>query len=326
MSKSENQKKKILLLIDYFKRNTDENHSVTMEQILDYLSQNGVDAERKSIYDDIAVLRDYGFDIISERKHRNTYYSLIDRDFELSQVKILVDAVNSFKFTSEKNSKEIVSKLGNLVSRYQSSALNRQTLVADRVKSNNKTIFFNIDQIHIAIAENSKISFNYFEWDFTKKKVYKHDKKTYIVSPFRMVLSDGNYYLIAVENKLVKHFRVDKMENVNLIDQKREGSEYIEEKNVEDYSQGVFGMFGNNFTKVDLLFSNKMANVVIDRFGQGIIMTKVDSEHFKITQRIAISDQFYGWVFALGDNVKILNPPEIAKEYQDKLIKIKNMY
>ncbi len=328
MPKSTNQKNKLLYILKYLEQFTDEDHSVTMAQIIEHLERQGIDAERKSVYNDIEVLRNSGYDIIGQRHNRQFYYYLPEREFELSEIKILVDAVNSFKFTTESSSRKIVKKLSNFTSRYQAASLQRDTHVADRVKSRNKTILYNIDAIHQAIQSNSQISFKYFSWNENKGKTYRHNGADYILSPWQLLLSDGNYYLLAYDmtSDAIRHYRVDKMETVQLTGEKRKGEEKFKARNIEEYTSGVFSMFGGDFEYVDLMFENDIANVVIDRFGQDIIISNIDDKHFKITVKVVPTNQFFGWMFGLGDKAKIVGPEKIKDQYIKTLNNVLKQY
>lgn len=328
MPKSANQKGKLLYILKFLEENTDEKHTVTMDQIIDYLSRRGIEAERKSIYSDIEMLRSAGYEIYGQRRNKLFYYYMPDRLFELSEVKILVDAVNSFKFVTESVSRRIVKKLSNFTSKYQASDLKRETYIADRVKSRSASTLYNIDAIHRAIGENSKITFRYFEWNTSKGKTYRREGRLYTVSPWKLMLADGNYYLIAYdsEDEKLKHYRTDKMERVSLTEEKREGEQVFANKDMADYSSGVFGMFGGEFRQVDLQFSNRLANVVIDRFGQNIIITPAGRDSFKITVKVVPSGQFYGWLFGLGADAKILAPENVVQEYKKAISRVEAVY
>ncbi len=214
MAKSPNQKLKLLYLMKILLEQTDENHRITMTEIIENLASYNISAERKSLYNDIESLRLYGLDIIGIQEGRTYFYYVGSRRFELAELKLLVDSVQSAKFITAKKSSELIKKLEGLASRYEASKLHRQVFVAGRVKTMNESIYYNVDRIQTAIGENSKITFQYFQWNVEKKMELRHDGAVYKVSPWALSWNDGNYYLIAYDGEkgIIKHFRVENVE------------------------------------------------------------------------------------------------------------------
>jgi predicted DNA-binding transcriptional regulator YafY len=328
MAKSPNQKLKLLYLMDYFQRNTDEQHGVTMEEILAYLSRNDISAERKSIYDDVRTLQQYGMDLVTESRNRTTYYKLVGREFETAELKLLVDAVQASKFISSSQSESLIKKLEQLTSRYEANNLQRQVYVLNRNKNDSRKTLINIDAIHEAINENRQITFRYLQWSMEKKLVEKNAGKLYSVSPFALVWDDENYYLVAYDNEAgkAKHFRVDKMGSIAVTEEERQGQETFADFNQAAYAKQMFGMFGGKRQQVTLAMDNSMIGVAIDRFGREIMIFPDDAAHFHFTIEVEVSAQFYGWLLGLGDKVRITAPEETVRDFKEYVAGILDSY
>ena len=313
-------KLKILYLYKLFMEKTDEDHSVSMPEIISYLNNQGIHAERKSVYGDIEALRLFGLDIIAERDSNGFAYKLGNRRFELAELKLLVDSVQSARFITEKKSTNLIKKIEELSSTYEASKLQRQVFVAKRVKTDNESVFYNIDAIHNAIADNSVITFKYFNWNVSKKQELRKNGELYEVSPWALTLFDENYYLVSfdAEDGHIKYFRVDKMLNINLTGAPRLGRDEFESFDVADYTRKRFGMYDGDVTKVKLLVDNSYAGVIIDRFGRDVPMLKADDNHFYTTVTVAVSNQFLGWVISMSDAIRIVDPESVV----DKIRKI----
>ncbi len=315
MAKSANQKTKLLYLLKILWERTDDSHGMTVNEIISALSEYGIDAERKAIYDDFEALRLFGLDI-QKRKSKTTCYHLASRSFELPELKLLVDAVQSSKFITHKKSNDLIKKIESLSSRHEASILQRQVFVANRIKTMNESIYYTVDYIHEAITQNSKISFNYFEWDENKQKKLRKDGKTYIISPWFLTWDDENYYLIGYDSdsSMIKHYRVDKMLKLQIIDEKRDGGELFKNFDTAVYSKKTFGMFGGKEERIVLRCKNSLAGIIIDRFGQDISLRKIDDAHFETTVSAAVSPLFLSWVMNFGDNIKIVSPQTVVDQ------------
>lgn len=327
MGKTEHQKLKILYILELLYEQTDERHAVRMRNIIAYLNQKGISAERKSIYRDLEMLQDFGVDILREQEYRGGYY-IGSRDFELAELKLLVDAVQSSKFITQKKSRELIHKLEKLVSVYEAKQLQRQVVVTNRNKTINENIYYNIDMIYNGISGDVKIRFQYFSWNIEKEMELRRDGAFYEVSPLVLSWDDENYYLIAYdeEDKIIKHFRVDKMLKISLTRKKREGLKQFETFDIASYSKKTFGMFAGEEETVTLLCENDMIGVVIDRFGQEVKVRKADDMHFRARLHVAVSGQFYGWLCGLGEKVEIIEPAEMREKYVTYLQRIQNKY
>ncbi len=318
MAKSYNQKIKILYLMKLFLERTDEQHAVTMAEILEYLAANGINAERKTIYDDLETLRLFGLDILYQKP---TGYFLGSREFELAELKLLVDAVQASRFITERKSRELIRKLEGLTSHYEAGQLQRQVYVTDRIKTMNESIYYNVDKIHTAISGNVQITFQYFEWTASREMKLRKDGEKYKVSPWILSWSDENYYLLAYDEQaeMVKFYRVDKMLKLDLTAEPRQGKEHFEHFNLAEFSRKTFGMYAGEEEHVTLVCENRLIGVIIDRFGKEAAIRKADEEHFLITVKANVSGQFYGWLTGLGTGVRIQSPQKVAEEYQRHL-------
>ena len=318
MAKQAGQKLKLLYLNQFFIENTDENHTATINDIIEYLASVGVSAERKSLYDDFENLRTFGTEVMSIKQNGTTGYYVADRTFEVSELKLLVDAVQVAKFITDKKSKQLIGKLETLCSRYEAQTLSRQVIMPSRIKSMNESIYYNVDKIHTAITKNLSVTFKYFDYDVNKERVLRHDGRLYRVSPFALNWDDENYYLIGFdeESEMIKHYRVDKMIEISVTDNPRHGRKQFEETDVSMYSKKVFSMFGGKDTQICLEFDEKLCGVFIDRFGKDVMMRKSENEgKVYVYCNVVVSPHFFGWLFSLGDMVKIATPQSVAEEF-----------
>ena len=327
MAKSENQKQKLLYIAKYLMEHTDENHAVSTPQLIEYLNSQGIKAERKSIYNDIDTLNDFGMDIIRSEEHRGGYM-LASRSFELAEVKLLVDLVQSSKFITEKKSRELITKLEGLASKYDAKAMRRQVEIVGRSKANNENIYYSVDLIHSAISQNVKIRFHYFDWDVNKKMQLRHDGAFYEVSPWKLTWDDENYYLIAFDEKAdkMKHYRVDKMLDVAVTDVAREGKTAFEAMDIVELSKKTFGMFAGEEKTIRLRCENSLAGVIIDAFGTDVSIRPDGDNHFIARMDVEVSVQFYGWLAGLGSRVQIASPDDVRETYRTYLADIISSY
>ena len=328
MPKGTNQKLKLYYLAQIMVNNTDDEHAMTLQDIKNALEYYEITADRKSLYDDLNVLRDMGLDILGEQRGRSYYYHVGKKKFELAELKLLVDAIQSSKFITVKKSHELIKKLESFASRYEAAQLQRQVVVAGRIKTMNESIYYNVDAIHSAIATNHKIHFQYFQWNIKKQMELRHGGQFYEVSPWALTWDDENYYLVGYDAQAekIKHYHVDKMRKLTIMEDKREGKEYFKQFNLAAYAKKNFGMFGGEEENVRMQFSNELVGVVIDRFGKDIIISPIDDEHFTVNVNVAISSQFFGWVFALGTGVKILSPSSVVERMKQEVDALHKLY
>lgn len=314
MAKCENQKQKLLLVKEYFEQMTDPEHPVTVPELLKYLEKRGLTAERKSVYADIQALIDFGMDIEQSPKG----YYLSSRAFELPELTLLVDAVQSSKFLSERKSLALLDKLEKLTSVYEASTLRRKVVVTGRIKTINESIYYNVDRIHAAVSNNSQISFKYFDWGVDRQRHFRGGLRT--ASPYTLIWDDEYYYLLAyTQEHGLTHFRVDKMTEISETGAPRVFTEETRNLDIAAYSKKVFNMFHGETVKVRLRFENKLSGVVIDRFGKDCMLIPDGPEHFVLTTDISVSPMFLGWLAGFGSRVKILSPDSVVQEMKELL-------
>lgn len=319
MPKSKNQKLKLYYIIEYFKRYTDEEHPVSVSELIEYLASLGITAERKSIYRDIAAMEELGYDVISLHDKRFTYY-LAEREFETAELRMLADAVASSRFITKKKSAQLIKKLEGLTTEYDASKLEAQIFVANRIKASNESIYYNVDAIHNAISKNSKISFLYYDWDKSKKKVYRHDGERYLASPWGLIWNNENYYMVAFDSREreIRHYRVDRMLSITTVAEPREGKAEFKETDTAQYTKKFFGMYDGEKVSVTLNCDEEITNAVVDMFGTEVeFVPQNDGKTFNVTVELAISPVFLSWVFMFGGKVRIISPETVNYELKE---------
>ena len=324
MAKSPNQKLKLLYLMRLFLERTDEAHPVTVPELIAALGQYGVSAERKSLYDDFEGLRHFGLDIV---QIGGKYY-VGSRDFELPELKLLVDIVQSSKFITEKKTLSLIKKLEGLASVHDARRLQREVYVRNRVKSMNESVYYNVDEISGAIQQDRAIRFRYFEYTPRKERRFRRDGRFYEASPYALLCDDENYYLLAWDDaaKQMKHYRVDKMTSISPKRTARQGKEAFQALDMSAYGKSVFGMFGGAAQQVRIRFAGHLAGAVIDRFGKEVVLAVEDETHFIATLPVVVSPQFFGWVVGFGAEAEVLSPPDVRQELYDYLQKTASLY
>lgn len=324
------QKQKLLLLQRLLLSQTDEDHGLTAEEIIRLLSRQGIAAERKSLYNDLDTLRDCGMDIICTRKDGRTVYFVGERDFQLPELKLLVDAVQSSRFITRNKSEQLIRKLEQLTSRHQAKQLQRTVYVWGRAKTTNERIYLNVDAIHTAIAQRKKVAFHYFRVGPDRRKIPRNGGKEYLVSPYALSWGEDNYYLIGHYPKYgVTNFRVDRMEKIRVVEEPafpaREAAGG-NELDLSQYSMRTFGMYNGPLRQVELQFDDRLAEVVLDRFGDNAFIACSDNGTFTATVRVKVSPIFFGWLMNFGTQAKILAPADVARQYAQAAREVARLY
>lgn len=321
------EKGRIIALLEILKEHTDANKGITMKQLQELLQQRlrlGHTPDRKSIGKDILALQDAGYDIAPNRKGNDYYYHLMSREFSPFELHLLADSVASSKFLSEKTANELIRKLKQFTNIDERESISRHIILTERVNDNDR-IHTTLQTIQRAIAEDNQITFRYTYYD--ENKVKQRRKKQYKVSPWATIYADNNYYLLGYDGQKLRHYRIDRMVVISaVLDSVREGQDDFKKVRLQDYQKKVFSMYGGKVESVTLRFTNDMMNVAVDRFGKGIVPSRVDDNHFKITVPVAVSPQFYGWVFGLGTKVKVIEPQNVVDGWKEYMGKIYGMY
>ena len=330
------KKSSVLYLSKILYEKTDENHGLSRKEIIDILMEEyEIEVDRRTFYSDIELLKDYGMDIDSYKEGRDYIYKLVSREFETAELKVLVDSIQASRFITKKKSKELIGKIEGLTSIYNAGQLDRQIYFADRIKAENEMIFINVDTIHTAISNDRKISYKYFDWSSSKKKVFRHNDKTYIVSPWALIWDSQNYYLIGYDEDVeqIRHYRVDKMLQLDTVDEARVGQKEFSDFNVAEYSEKLFGMFDGQEEKVTIEADESMVSILFDRFGMGIPIKKMKNSSIpgvtnavEIKVDVVVSNQFYTWILGLGNKVKITAPQKAVDDMKRLLVEKSGLY
>ncbi len=313
MPKSDNQKLKIFYILDYLNQNSHEKHPIRATELTEMLeARYGIRCERKTIYSDIAALQDYGVDIVSI-PGKNGGYFIQHRNFELPELKLLIDAVQSSRFLTEKKSRELIEKLCNECSVHDARLMRRDVLVSGRVKSMNETIYYSVDTIQEAISQNRQISFRYFDWGVDGKRKYR--EKTYAASPYGLCQDNENCYLLAHSDRHgATAYRVDRMADIQITEDLRKPCPELTGKAMTQYANRLFQMYSGQETDVKLRLHCRLVNAVIDKFGRDILLIPDGEDHFVFTVKVAVSPMFLSWVIGFGRDAQILHPQSVIDQ------------
>ena len=322
------QKLRTLYLMEILLERTDDTHMLNASELCTILDQEyGISTDRRTIYTEMEILDKFGLDI-QQKKGKNPGYYIGARDFELPELKLLVDAVQSSKFITEKKSKELITKLERLCCRTDAAMLSKYVFIVNRPKTENETVYYNVDYIHTAIYENKQIKFHYAEWTVKKELKLKKDGAFYIVSPWALTWDDENYYLVAYDAAagIIKHYRVDKMQNTEILEIDRKGEDSFKNFDLAAFAKKTFGMYGGTDAEVTLECKNELAGVVIDRFGHDVWLIPQGEDYFKTRVLVSVSSQFFGWVTGIGSGMKITGPENVKAEYKAYLQDVLRSY
>lgn len=320
-------KLRTLYIMKMLLEKTDEKYTMSAADIDTVLGDYGMSADRKTVYNDIETLREFGMDILQAKGTNGGYY-IGSRKFELPELKLLVDAVQASKFISRRKSEELIRKLESLASEHDARQLQRNVFIYNRPKTGNETIYYNVDQIHTAILENRQIRYQYAEWTVKKELKPKKQGAVYTVSPWSLTWDDANYYLIAYDEKAdcMKHYRVDKMQRTCVTERERMGKERFRDFDLVEFSKKTFSMYGGHDEEVTLQCGNELVGVILDRFGTDVMIIPADDGQFRVRVLVAVSPQFFGWVTGIGSGLRITGPGMVQKEYREYLKEILQGY
>lgn len=322
------QKLRTLYLMEILLERTNDEHMLNATELCTILDQEyGISTDRRTIYTEMEILEKFGLDI-QQKKGKNSGYYIGARDFELPELKLLVDAVQSSKFITEKKSKELIQKLEKLCCKTDAAILSKYVFIVNRPKTENETVYYNVDYIHNAIYENKEISFQYAEWTTKKEFKLKKEGAFYVVSPWALTWDDENYYLVAYDEVagIIKHYRVDKMQRTKILKTDRKGEESFKNFDLASYAKKTFGMYGGIDAEVTLECKNELAGVVIDRFGHDVWLIPQGEDYFKIKVLVSVSPQFFGWITGIGPGMKIIGPKDVKNQYKKYLLNVLENY
>ena len=362
--KSDNQRLRSYLVMQFFLKNADERHPVSMQDILLYLNEDcEFSADRRAVYkdiDDINIILymldnaedgctveqardalekypDEAF-IVSGGKNGKYYLTHRPNDLTVDDVRLLAECVYNTRFITQKESERLIPIVTNLVSQWDAEDIAHDAFLVDRIKTNNKGVLGNVMTINSALKGTSegpkdpvKITFKYQKYciEDVSKTVDRRKGERYKVSPYRLLISDGNYYLLAFDDKSreMRTYRVDRMRDVRLTEDPREGQKEYKDIDLKNYTQRVFGMFGGKRVRVTLRFINLLLDTVIDRFGtENVQYEKYDESHFAASPEVELSDQFFSWLCCFGNKVKIIGPEFVIEQFTEYLDKIRSLY
>ena len=322
------QKLRTLYLMEILLERTNDEHMLNATELCTILDQEyGISTDRRTIYTEMEILEKFGLDI-QQKKGKNSGYYIGARDFELPELKLLVDAVQSSKFITEKKSKELIQKLEKLCCKTDAAILSKYVFIVNRPKTENETVYYNVDYIHNAIYENKEISFQYAEWTTKKEFKLKKEGAFYVVSPWALTWDDENYYLVAYDEVagIIKHYRVDKMQRTKILKTDRKGEESFKNFDLASYAKKTFGMYCGIDAEVTLECKNELAGVVIDRFGHDVWLIPQGEDYFKIKVLVSVSPQFFGWITGIGPGMKIIGPKDVKNQYKEYLLNVLENY
>ena len=313
MPKSDNQKIKILHILNYLEKHSREDHPIKASELIYMLDHDHrISCDRKTVYSDIAALQDYGVDIVSAAGKNGGYY-IASRNFELPELKLLIDAVQSSRYLTIKKSQELIGKLCQQCNEHDASLMRRNVLVSGRVKSMNETIYYNVDSIQEAITQNRQIAFRYFDWELGGKRKYR--EKEYLASPYGLCQDNENCYLLAYADRHgITSYRVDRMTDIQITNDTRTPCEELTGKALNEHANRLFQMFAGDTADVKMRFHRELINVVVDRFGKDTMLIPDGPEHFNFTVRVAVSPMFLSWIIGFGSKAKILYPQSVIEK------------
>lgn len=316
MPRSFDQKLKIFYIRDYLQTHSHAHHPISASELIEMLDRDHqIKCERKTVYSDVKALQEYGMDIVALPGKDGGYY-VASRNFELPELKLLIDVVGSSRYLTEQESRKLIEKLCNECSIHDAQLMRRTVKVAGRVKSMNESIYNNFSYIHEAIDQNRQISFRYFSWGMDGQRVYRD--KTYHASPYGICHDNDNCYLVSwTEDHGITHYRVDRMSHLRVSKEPRVPCPELTGKAFNEYANRTFQMYAGETVKVKLRFHKSLVNVVIDRFGRDTMMIPDGEDWFTVTVAVAISPMFLSWVIGFGSKARILWPERAAKACRD---------
>ena len=320
MSKKNNQKIKIMALYDILRRETDEEHPMSTAELIAKLADMGIPAERKSLYEDIRVLNEFGYEVLTVREKANMYY-VVDRAFDTAELKILLDAVQAAPFVTEKKTAVLVDKIASLAGAHRAELLKENIVCFDTVKHTNENVFYSVDTIDTCILTGRKCSFGYFDYDFEGQRVYRKGGERYLVNPIALVFSNDNYYLMAYGDKYenVAVYRVDRMDKVEAEGESVTRADWLDPDDVASYRKRAFSMFAGKTEEVSLVADRSVTDVIVDKFGERVNMLKLDENTCRVKVKVQVSPTFFGWLATFPGRITVSAPESVREAYLEHL-------
>lgn len=317
---------KYLKILEILKQESDIDRPITTNDLLDKLQERGVHVDRKVLYDDIKILNEAGYEIFCERRKQNEYY-ILDRQFDVPELRVLMDAVEAATFISEGKTAELLDKIANLGGSYRKRLLLRNNNYFDTNKHTNPHIYYSINEIEEAINKNKKITFKYFVIDHNGKKVYRKEGAEYTVNPVATIFSGDSYYLVSSNDKYddFANYRIDRMEDCKISSEDRTKTKLNKSFKIGEYRKQHFAMFSGRAEKVTLEFDKSLTDVIYDKFGENTKM-QLAGDNLQTKVNVAISPQFFGFISGLGTKVKIIAPENVVEEFKVHLREISECY
>lgn len=321
MPHSTEQKIKLLVLWDILQKNTDEEHPMTTQDIIAALDQRGISVSRKTLYEDIELLNKYGYEVLCKKSRSNVYY-VLDRKFERSEVQVLLNAVGSAKSLSNKKTVMLMQKLYELLGTTEAEQL--QGIISVASKRNNERVYYSIDAITTAILEKKKLSFLYFDYGISGKRVYRKDKTRYEVNPLGLVSSEDNLYLVCYHDKYgnAVNYRLDRMDEAKVEQVSITQNTAFDSFDITAYKREQFVMYGGIEAMVELVFPQDLLEVAIDRFGENISVSRMGSDEYIISATVQVSKTFFAWLTTFEGRVEIQSPESVKESYKEFIKKL----
>lgn len=316
-----------LKIWEILNRETDEDHPMGTETLRARLAECGIEAHRTTIYEDIRLLNECGYEVMSRRGRSNQYY-VLDRSFSNPEIHILLDAVQAASFITTRKTEEMVDKIADLAGSQKALVLKKNIVQFNTTKNSNESIYYNVNEIVTAINQGRKIIFLYFDYDQSHHRVYRRDGHHYVVSPVATVFDDGHYYLVIYDKRYDKmsNYRIDRMDRVEIIEEPADLP--LEEMffDIASYKKSMFGMFSGTSTAVTIEIHRSLMDAVFDLFGEKTKLLSNGKDTVRFTVDVQVSDLFFGWCCSFGDKLKLLEPSQVVEQFKAYTEMIKERY
>lgn len=322
------QKIKLLKLMEILRQETDEDHPLKTAVICEKLVSMNISCDRRTLHKDMKVLNDHGFEVMSLLIDHERAYYVADRSFSVPEIKILIDAVQAASFITEKKTAELIDKIADLGGSNRASILKDNIVHFNTRKHHNEAIYYDVDSLEEAIRTDKKVIFRYFDVDENGQRVYRRDGHHYVVEPVALVFNEDNYYVVTYSSRFdgTANYRVDRMEQVEIIDEDITEKAKELRNSVAGYTESVFKMYGGESNDVTLQFDQKLIGIVYDKFGEKTKMIRINDTICEANVKVQISPTFWGWLFQFGGLMAIKCPEKLKDEYLNQAVSLINQY